>query len=103
MSKLHHSASYKTSRPSGPPPKNDINLSISSEQQRLIPFVDETVDPNLEHLVVLDGTVGHDDAVVELVHRMAPLRRLTLVSQLDEGTMPLVEAKHVLKWEQCLT
>ena len=48
-------------------------------QDEKLPFVDEAVDSNLKHLVVLDGSVGHDDAVVEFIHGMAPFRRFPLV------------------------
>lgn len=57
------------------------------------PLVHQPVDPDLEELVVPDGPVRHDDAVVELVEGAATLRRAAVVAQLDQLAAAVVEAQ----------
>ena len=57
------------------------------------PLVDEAVDAQLEELVGPQRPRRHDDAVVELVQRPAPLRRPLAGRQFHHRTASLVEAQ----------
>ena len=59
------------------------------------PLVDKAVDADLKELVGHEGPLSHNDAVVELVKRSAPLPRPLAGRQFHHGAAAMMEPESI--------